>query len=156
MPLISISCDGRDPPAALREKLAAAEGGGAAAAWLANHLFLRDPVAQAALALQHTRHMRVALMALSPLTMHPVQAAMAAATLDEAFPGRVTLCLGVGAPGDLGALGLAGGLMRREVGRLGVVEHQRDGAVLRVKLIAVRQVEADAVRAEHLEDGALL
>jgi 5,10-methylenetetrahydromethanopterin reductase len=43
---------------------------------------------------------------MSPFTIHPVQMAMAAATLDECFPGRVTLCLGVGAPADLKAVGL--------------------------------------------------
>src|SRR4029077_3549261 len=38
----------------------------------------------------------------------PVQAAMAAATLDEFFPGRVSLCLGVGAPADLKSIGIGG------------------------------------------------
>lgn len=52
--------------------------------------------------------MNVALMAISPLTVHPVQAAMAAATLDEMFPGRVRLCFGVGAPADLNALSIDG------------------------------------------------
>jgi 5,10-methylenetetrahydromethanopterin reductase len=50
--------------------------------------------------------MRVALMALSPYAMHPVHIAMSAAALDELFPGRVILCLGAGAPGDLAAAGL--------------------------------------------------
>ena len=45
-------------------------------------------------------------MALSPFTIHPVQMAMSAATLEEYFPGRVALCLGVGAPADLKAVGL--------------------------------------------------
>ena len=74
--------------------------------WIANHLFQRDPITLAAMSLAQTKHMRVALMAMSPLTMHPVQAAMAAATLDEFFPGRVTLCLGVGAPADLKSVGM--------------------------------------------------
>ncbi len=38
--------------------------------------------------------------------LHPVQAAMSAATLDEFFPGRITLCLGVGTPGDLKSIGI--------------------------------------------------
>ena len=46
-------------------------------------------------------------MAISPYAVHPVYAAMAAATLDEYFPGRVALCLGVGAPKDLEAAGIA-------------------------------------------------
>lgn len=75
--------------------------------WIANHLFQRDPITLAAMALAETARMRVAVMALSPFTVHPVQATMAAATLDEFFPGRVTLCLGVGAPADLKSVGIA-------------------------------------------------
>jgi 5,10-methylenetetrahydromethanopterin reductase len=103
---VSISADGRDQPVAFDAKVAAGEGGGAAQIWLANHLFQRDPVALAARALANTRRMRVALMAISPFTVHPVQAAMAAATLDELYPGRVTLCFGVGAPADLQSVGM--------------------------------------------------
>ncbi len=106
---ISISCDGRDPPAAFFDKIARGERGGASRMWIANHLFLRDPVALAAAALGGSARMDVALMAVNPFTVHPVQAAMAAATLDELFPGRVTLCLGVGAPADLKAVGLDAG-----------------------------------------------
>ncbi|HZB92714.1 MAG TPA: LLM class flavin-dependent oxidoreductase [Stellaceae bacterium] len=43
---------------------------------------------------------------MSPYAVHPVYAAMAAATLDEYFPGRVQLCFGVGAPRDLEAAGI--------------------------------------------------
>jgi 5,10-methylenetetrahydromethanopterin reductase len=103
---VSISSDGRDAPSAFNEKLAAGEQGGAVTIWIANHLFQRDPVSLAALSLAQTSRMNVALMAVSPFTIHPVQMAMAAATLDEFFPGRVTLCLGVGAPADLKAVGL--------------------------------------------------
>jgi 5,10-methylenetetrahydromethanopterin reductase len=105
---ISISSDGRDTPSAFNEKVAAAESGGALMFWVANHLFLRDPVTLAALMLSNTTRMGAALMAVSPLTQHPVQVAMAAATLAESFPGRVTLCLGTGAPADLKAIGLDG------------------------------------------------
>jgi 5,10-methylenetetrahydromethanopterin reductase len=45
-------------------------------------------------------------MAMSPFSVHPVFIAMAAASLDELFPGRVLLCLGAGAPGDLAAAGI--------------------------------------------------
>lgn len=103
---ISISCDGRDLPVAFHDKVAAGEKGGAAAIWIANHLFQRDPITLAAMSLAQTKRMRVTLMAMTPLTMHPVQAAMAAATLDEMFPGRVALCLGLGAPADLKSVGL--------------------------------------------------
>src|ERR1051325_5106396 len=103
---ISISCDGRDSVAGFQEKVAAAESGGAAANWIANHLFQRDPITLAAMSLAQTKRMRATLMAMTPLTIHPVQAAMAAATLDELFPGRVVLCLGLGAPADLKSVGL--------------------------------------------------
>lgn len=103
---ISISSDGRDAPSEFRGKLTAGEQGGASTVWIANHLFLRDPLSLASLALTQTSRMNVALMAISPFTIHPVQMAMSAATLDEFFPGRVTLCLGVGAPADLKAIGL--------------------------------------------------
>lgn len=105
MPNISISCDGRDDPAKFIERVDAGEQAGAASVWIANHLFQRDPVALASIALARTKVMRVVLMAMSPFTIHPVQIAMAAATLDEFFPGRVSVCLGVGAPADLKAVG---------------------------------------------------
>ena len=90
-----------------RGKVAAGEAGGAQRIWLANHLFQRDPVTRAAAALAQTTRLSAALMAVNPFTVHPVQAAMAAATLDEFFPGRVTLCLGSGGPVDLDALGIS-------------------------------------------------
>ena len=103
---ISVSSDGRDSLPGFQGKVAAGENGGAAAIWIANHLFQRDPITLAAMSLAQTKRMRVTLMAMSPLTVHPVQAVMAAATLDEFFPGRVTLCLGVGAPADLNSIGI--------------------------------------------------
>ncbi|MBI3516972.1 MAG: LLM class flavin-dependent oxidoreductase [Proteobacteria bacterium] len=107
MPEIGVAFDGRAPLASIAEQARIAEAGGAATLWVASHLFLRDPITTAAVALAATARIRVALMALSPYAMHPVFAAMAAATLDELHPGRVTLCLGVGAPADLAAAGIA-------------------------------------------------
>lgn len=105
---LSVSSDGRDTPEQFLEKLEIAERCGARSLWVANHLFLRDPVSLAAVSLTRTSRIKVALMAVSPFTVHPVQAVMAAATLDELFPGRVTLCFGVGAPADLNALSIDG------------------------------------------------
>src|SRR5215475_8889168 len=102
-----ISMDGRAPIADIPAQARAAEQGGASTLWVACHLFLRDPITMAALALGATQRIKVALMAMSPYSMHPVLIAMAAAALDEAFPGRVILCLGVGAPADLAAAGIA-------------------------------------------------
>lgn len=85
----------------------AAETIGAATLWMASHVFQRDPFSSAAQLLATTERPRVALMAVSPYVIHPVLAAMAAATLDEWYPGRVVLCFGTGAPADLAAVGLA-------------------------------------------------
>lgn len=98
--------DGSDPPASLRGLVEAAESAGAANFWIAAHLFNREPIAMAAAALAATRNLGIVLMAISPYTVHPVYAAMAAATLDEFFPGRVQLCFGVGAPSALDAAGV--------------------------------------------------
>lgn len=107
MPLrIGISVDGSDPPSLLRELVVAADVAGAANIWIATHLFYREPIACAAAALAASRSLGVVLMAMSPYTVHPVYAAMAAATLDEFFPGRVQLCFGVGAPPALEAAGV--------------------------------------------------
>jgi len=101
-----ISMDGRAPVTDIPAQAQAAEEGGAATLWIACHLYLRDPITMAALALGATKRIKVALMAMSPYSVHPVFIAMAAATLDEMFPGRVILCLGAGAPADLKAAGL--------------------------------------------------
>ena len=102
-----IALDGRAPISDIPAQARAAEEGGASTLWIACHLYYRDPITMAALALGATRRIKVALMAMSPYSMHPVLIAMAAASLDEAFPGRVILCLGVGAPADLAAAGIA-------------------------------------------------
>src|SRR5689334_3462668 len=103
---LGIAMDGRAPIADIAAQAQAAEMGGATTLWIACHLFLRDPVTTAALALAATRKIKIALMALSPYSTHPVYIAMAAASLDEMYPGRVILCLGAGAPADLNAAGI--------------------------------------------------
>lgn len=101
-----VSFDGGDPPECLRSIVDVADAAGAANVWIASHLFHREPIACAAMTLATSRSIGVVLMAMSPYTVHPVHATMAAATLDEYFPGRVKLCFGVGAPRDLEAVGL--------------------------------------------------
>lgn len=101
-----ISMDGRAPVTDIPAQAKAAEEGGASTLWIACHLYLRDPITMAALALGATRRIKIALMAMSPYSVHPVFIAMAAATLDEMYPDRVILCLGAGAPADLKAAGL--------------------------------------------------
>ena len=84
---------------------AAAEAG-ARILWMATHLFAREPATLAALA--QTRDCRVALMAVSPYAVHPVYAAMMAATPDELAPG----------PGPCSAWGSACRATLRTQGRL--------------------------------------
>jgi 5,10-methylenetetrahydromethanopterin reductase len=103
---LGIAIDGRAPLSEIEAQAQAAEEGGASTLWIACHLFLRDPVTTAALVLGATRRIKIALMAMSPYTTHPVYIAMAAASLDEKYPGRVILCLGAGAPADLKAAGI--------------------------------------------------
>lgn len=103
---IGVSMDGRVPIADIPAQARAAEAGGASTLWIACHLFLRDPITTAAIALGATSRIKIALMAMSPYSVHPVFTAMAAATLDEMYPGRVILSLGAGAPADLKAAGL--------------------------------------------------
>lgn len=103
---LSISSDGGDSPETLGAMAAIADCSAAMNIWIASHLFHREPVACAMATLAQTPHLGVVLMAISPYTVHPVYAIMAAATLDEYFPGRVQLCFGVGAPRDLEAAGI--------------------------------------------------
>src|SRR5262249_16583395 len=107
MPEFGVALDGRAAIADIPAQARAAEDGGARNLWIAFHLFPRGPSTTAAIALSATARIKVALMAMSPYSVHPVFIAMSAATLEEAFPGRVLLCLGVGAPADLEAAGIA-------------------------------------------------
>ncbi|MDP6344811.1 MAG: LLM class flavin-dependent oxidoreductase, partial [Alphaproteobacteria bacterium] len=104
---LGVAFEGGEGAAELPGLARRAETGGADTLWLACHLFQRDPVVQAAMALSATERIGGALMAISPYVVHPVQATMAAASLNEHFPGRTILCLGAGAPGDLDAAGVA-------------------------------------------------
>jgi 5,10-methylenetetrahydromethanopterin reductase len=115
-----LSFDGSETPDALRAMVRTADDGGASTVWLASHLFQREPIATSALTLANTKNISIALMAMSPYSVHPLYATMAAATLDEYFSGRVKLCFGVGAPRDLEAAGLKAehpvGTMREAIG----------------------------------------
>lgn len=106
MSCVSVSFDGREPADAVFAKADAAVASGVDRVWLACHLFQRDPIATAGVLLGRYPDLEIVLMAISPYLMHPVHAAMAAATLDEFFPGRVSLCLGVGAPADMASVGV--------------------------------------------------
>ena len=103
---LSVSYDGSDPPETLLSVARTADAAGAANIWIATHLFFREPIACAAATLAASRQMGAVLMAMSPYTVNPIYAAMAAATLDELFPGRIQLCFGMGAPRELEAAGI--------------------------------------------------
>ena len=77
---LGIAMDGRAPIADIPAQARAAEEGGASTPWIACHLFLRDPITTAALALGATSRIKIALMAMSPYSVHPVFTAMAAAS----------------------------------------------------------------------------
>lgn len=100
-----LSFDGMSSVQAIVAEAQAAEAAGARSLWVASHLFFRDPFGLAMAILQATQRAMVLPMAVSPYAMHPIHAAMAAATLDEAAPGRAGLCLGTGNPVDLADAG---------------------------------------------------
>jgi 5,10-methylenetetrahydromethanopterin reductase len=106
MASISVSFDGRATVDVFLAQLEAAEAAGAARVWIASHLFERDPFTLAAMALDATQRIDIALMAVSPYIVHSVQIAMAAATLCERHPGRLVLCLGTGVPRDVADAGV--------------------------------------------------
>ncbi len=103
---LGVSVDGFRAASATCKQAQAAEAGGADVLWIASHLFQRDPISLAAVALASTHRLKVGLMAMSPYAMHPVHIAMAAATLAELHPTRVLLSLGVGAPALLRRAGI--------------------------------------------------
>lgn len=108
MPIeLGVAFDGRAPLADVVAQARAADSRGVSTLWMASHLFLRDPITMANAALAATKRVKVALMAMSPYLTNPAFIAMAAAALDELYPGRVVLCLGAGAPGDLAAAGMS-------------------------------------------------
>ncbi|MDA9459576.1 luciferase [Bradyrhizobium sp. CCBAU 21359] len=102
-----LSLEGSEPLNSVRAMVRAADDSEASTIWLASHLFQREPIATAAWTLAATKNIKIALMAMSPYSVHPIYSTMAAATLNEQFPGRVKLCFGVGAPRDLEAAGLS-------------------------------------------------
>src|SRR5918995_4888151 len=64
-----ISFEGTDPPEHLRSMVALADDAGIANAWIASHLFHREPIACAAMALATSRQIGIVLMAMSPYTV---------------------------------------------------------------------------------------
>lgn len=65
-------------------------------AWVLDQTFYRDPFVMLALSARATHHIRLMLGVTNPFTRHPVQVARAAATIDEASGGRLSIAYGAG------------------------------------------------------------
>ena len=100
-----IAFDGRAPVAETLALAQAAEAHGFECAWVSEHLGHRDPFVYAAALLERTRRIAVGVGAISPHYRHPVEIAMAAATLRETYGPRVRLMLGLGNPDQIAKLG---------------------------------------------------
>ena len=100
-----IAFDGRAPVAETWALARAAEAHGFECAWVSEHLGHRDPFVYAATFLERTRRIAVGVGAISPHYRHPVEIAMAAATLRETYGPRVRLMLGLGNPDEIAKLG---------------------------------------------------
>ena len=84
----------------------AAENAGFDQVWVSNDLFLRSAPVLAATVAARTSRIGIGIGVMNPYSVHPVELAMAAATLQEASGGRFLLGLGAGAEQFLGWAGL--------------------------------------------------
>jgi alkanesulfonate monooxygenase SsuD/methylene tetrahydromethanopterin reductase-like flavin-dependent oxidoreductase (luciferase family) len=84
-----------------------AEGKGASSFWVAEHLGYRESLFTATMIAQGTQKARVVLTSISPYLRHPMPTAMALASFEECFPGRIGIALGTGNPMFLRESGLA-------------------------------------------------
>jgi len=89
MPSIGVAIDGRATLATGAEQARVAEAGGADTLRVSCHLFSRDPITTAHVALAAITRLKVAFMAMSPYAVHPVFIAMAAAALQRSFQGAL-------------------------------------------------------------------
>jgi len=84
-----------------------AESQGATSFWIAEHLGYRESLFTATMIAQETKAARVVLTSISPYLRHPMPTAMALASFEECFPGRIGIALGTGNPMFLKESGLA-------------------------------------------------
>jgi 5,10-methylenetetrahydromethanopterin reductase len=106
MPL-GVALDGMIPIAEMAELARRAEERGVGSLWMAEHMGYRDAVSASMVFLAATSRITVAPAAVSVYSRHPMIAAMTAATLEEAAPGRTLFSLASGNPRALGEMGLA-------------------------------------------------
>jgi 5,10-methylenetetrahydromethanopterin reductase len=93
---IGASFDGMSSLADVMKMAAAADEAGAASLWFAQHMGYRDALISAAACCAATKHATIVPTAISPYLWPPMPSAMAAASLSELAPGRLTFCVSVG------------------------------------------------------------
>ena len=103
---IGVSFDGFSTLPESIEVARAAVAAGAKSLWMAEHLGYREPMTSCMAFAVNFPGVKVVPTAISPYLRHPMPTAMALATIAEASPGNVALCVGVGNPMFLGESGL--------------------------------------------------
>jgi 5,10-methylenetetrahydromethanopterin reductase len=88
--------DGFDPVGETIEIATAAEDAGANTIWMAEHLGYREAAVSCMAFLMRTNRAMVIPTAVMPYLWHPMPTAMQFATMAEAAPGRVGICVSVG------------------------------------------------------------
>lgn len=104
---IGVALDGMIPIGEMTELARRAEERGIGSLWMAEHMGYRDAVSASMAFLGATSRITVAPTAVSVYSRHPMIAAMTAATLEEAAPGRTIFSLASGNPRALAEMGLA-------------------------------------------------
>lgn len=129
-------------PEQLRLLAANAERAGFGEVWLSEDCFFSGGISGATIVLAATQSIPVGLGVVSAVTRHPAVLAMEIATLDRAFPGRVTPAVGLGVPMWLEQMGLKPRSGLRAL---------RDCVTVLTDLLAGRQAESnDTFRAEDV------
>ena len=88
--------DGFDPASETIEISTAAENAGADTIWMAEHLGYREASVSCMAFLLKTKKAMVIPTAIMPYIWHPMPTAMQFATMAEAAPGRVGICVSIG------------------------------------------------------------
>ena len=140
------------PPEELRPMMVEAERAGFGEVWLSEDCFFSGGISGAAIALGATERIPVGIGVVSAMTRHPAVLAMEIATLDRAFPERLTAAVGLGVPAWLNQMGL------KPASGLGAV---RDCVTMLDALLDGREAEptttfrAEGIRLAHPPASAL-
>lgn len=106
LPSLGISLAGSIPPQQLVPAYQLIERSGFAEIWVHEDYFYHGGCAAAAMALQATQRVKVGIGVISAVVRHPAVTAMEIATLAGAYPGRLKVGIGHGAPFSTKQLGL--------------------------------------------------